>query len=113
MYQFKLVIIPVRGTCYYCYSLMIRNKGVGVETNTAPNIENKREIEKCLSSGENLDKILEKIDPVAYKITKHNHNKWRTYLMSYLRTGSTISGLVIFVSGINRFGCIRVNKSFS
>ena len=72
---------------------MIRNKGVGVETNNAPNIENKREIEKCLSSGENMDKILEKIDPVAYKITKHNPNKWRTYLMSYLRTGSTISGM--------------------
>lgn len=88
----KLPII-VGGTCYYCYSLMIRNKGVGVETNNAPNIENKREIEKCLSSGENMDKILEKIDPVAYKITKHNPNKWRTYLMSYLRTGSTISEL--------------------
>jgi len=72
---------------------MIRNKGVGVETINAPNIENKREIEKCLSSGENMDKMLEKIDPVAFKITKHNPNKWRTYLMSYLRTGSTISEL--------------------
>ena len=76
---------------------MIRNKGVGVETNNAPNIENKREIEKCLSSGENMDKILEKIDPIAYNITKHNPNKWRTYLMSYLRTGSTISGMDHFL----------------
>ena len=76
---------------------MIRNKGVGVETNNAPNIENKREIEKCLSSGENMDKILEKIGPIAYKITKHNPNKWRTYLMSYLRTGSTISGMDHFL----------------
>ena len=96
------MIIPKRGTCYHCYSLMIRNKGVGVETNNAPNIENKREIEKCLSSGENMDKILEKIDPVAYKITKHNPNKWRTYLMSYLRTGSTISGMDhIFKGSVN------------